>query len=354
MSNDLANTLRPVSEPVVLDGVYSDDQHRRLLETVRREGPWPLILAQTFKSPEEVIATMSGMLPPGVTPTMDMFLTPCFRGFLAQGGACLYDGLEDTFHNVGFLQKAKAYWNAQYATPTMMLFNIQGPCGSQDPGHLDGVSFRGLTYQNTPVWLLNMMGKSGLFKPWLKKMAQVITWYYDNPQGGGFTYWPDGPLGQPKRLATPMWNRGVVVQNEMMYHRGEPNGPAEQRHPQGLALHSLFGADPEVEDGWRITTDGAEIQKVAASEMRFLVHWNAEVFADMAELKAVMDHTDDLTVERVVDTFLKDLRSRGVEVATPSDPLRDLTFIQTLTANYDIGTPRIYPAEAPGPHQLAA
>jgi len=354
MAFDANEVLRPVAEPRILEGVYTADQHRRLLEVVRREGPWSLILAQHFSSAEEVIATMSGKLPEGVTPTMDMFLTPCFRGHFAEGGVVLHEGIEDAFYNTGFLNQAKAYWGAQYAHPTMMLFNIQGACHSEDPGHLDGVSFRGLSYQDTPVWLLNIMGKSGLFSDYVRKMAQVITWFYEGSEGGGFTYWPDGPLKQPKRLAAPMWNKGVVVQNEMMYHRGEANGPLHLRRPQGLALNSLFEADPEVTDGWQITTDGQVIQKVPASEMRFLVHWNGEVFMDIQEMRRTLEHTQDLSRDQVFDTFLKDMRSKGVQIETPSDPLHDKAFIGALIGHYDIGVPRVYPAEAPGPMQLAA
>jgi hypothetical protein len=354
MTIDLATTLRPVAEPRILDGVYSQDQHRRLLDVVRRNGPWPLILAQHFKSAEEVIATMSGAMPAGVTPTLDMFLTAQFRGYLAQHGTCLYPEIEDCFYNSAFLAQARSYWGAPYAQPHHMLFNIQGPADSFDPGHLDGVSYRGLNHLNAPTWLVNTMAKSGLFRPWMKKMAQVITWFYRGTVGGGFTYWPDGPLGQPKRVAAPMWNRGVVVQNEMMYHRGEPNGPVDQRHPRGLALNSLFGADPARDDGWQITTDGAVIQRVPAAEMRFLVHWNAEVYADYDELKKTMDGTDDLTVERVFDIFAADLRARGVGFSLPSDPVHDRDFITLLNGVYDVGTPRLYPAEAPGPHRLAA
>ncbi|HSB97133.1 MAG TPA: hypothetical protein VLC91_11830 [Spongiibacteraceae bacterium] len=354
MNIELANSLRPVAEPRLLDGVYSDDQHRRLLEAVRREGPWQLILAQHFSSAEEVVATLSGGMPEGIKPTFDMFMTAAFRGYLAEHGTCLYPELEDCFYNSGFLAQARSYWNAKYAQPTMMLFNIQGPANSHDPAHLDGVNFRGLTHANSPIWLANTMGKSGLFKPYLKKMAQVITWFYPGKIGGGFTYWPEGPLAQPKRLAAPMWNRGVVVQNEMMYHRGEANGPLEMRHPQGLAFNSLFGADPDVADGWQITTDGKVIQRIPAQETRFLVHWSADVYEDFAELKKNMDHSDDLTHEQVFDTFVKDMRARGLKFDVPSDPLHDGDFIKLLNQTYDVGTPRIYPPEAPGPQQMQA
>ncbi len=82
---------------------------------------------------------------------------------------------------------------------------------------------------NTPTWLLSVMGKSGLFRRWAIKLAEVITWFHRGTEGGGFTYWPDGPLAPPKRLTSPMWNRGVVTQNTAMYHRGESNGPLDQR-----------------------------------------------------------------------------------------------------------------------------
>jgi len=354
MNEDLASTLRPVAEPRVLEGVYTDGQHQRMLKIVRREGPWKLILAQHFASAEELIATVSGSMPEGVTPTFDMFLSPAFRGYFAVNGTCLYPEIEDTFLNCGFVDQARSYWNAKYAKPESMLFNIQGPALSHDPGHLDAVSFRGINMKNSPIWLMNIMGKSGLFRHWLNRKAQVITWFYRGAVGGGFTYWPDGPFRRPKRLAAPMWNRGVVVQNEMMYHRGEENGPAEMRMPKGLAFQSLIGADPEVADGWRITTDDKVIQKIPAEEMRFLVHWSAEVFMDMAELKVVMDQTDDLTHDRVFEMFIADLRGRGLTFEVPTDPLHDRGFVKLLTKVYDIGTPHIYPAEAPGPHQAAA
>ena len=39
----MAEVLRPVAPPRVLEGVYTDDQHERLLGIVKRHGPWPTI-----------------------------------------------------------------------------------------------------------------------------------------------------------------------------------------------------------------------------------------------------------------------------------------------------------------------
>jgi hypothetical protein len=342
----LAKVLRPVSPPVEINNLYTDDQRERLLDVVRRNGPWKLILAHHFASTEELLATLSGAMPPGVTPTLDMFLTPTFRGFLANYSACLYPGIEDTFYNPRFLELAKGYWKAKYAKPQMMLFNINGPCANTDPGHLDSPSFRGIRYENSPTWLCSVMGKSGLFRDYLIKMAQVLTWFSHCPNSG-FTYWPEGPLAAPQRLKPPVYNRGVLVQNEMMLHRGEANGPLEQQRPVGLTLQSMFKGDPTSRNHWLVMTGDEVVARHTTDELRFLVHWSAEVFEDYAELKKNMDGSDNLTHERVFDTLIKDVRSRGIKIETPSDPLHDPVFIGTLNAAYDLGPPASYPTDAP-------
>ena len=239
----LASHLRPVAPPIEIADVYTEDQRDRLLGVVRDHGLWKLIIAQHFPSPEALLATLSGVQQEGFTPTIDMFLSPTFRGFYANYSAALYPEIEDCFYNSKFLEYARSYWKAQYAKPQMMLFNINGPCANHDPSHLDTPSFRGIRYENAPTWLCSVMGKSGLFKDYLIKMAQVITWFSNDPTSG-FTYWPEGPLKAPGRLQPPVQNRGVVVQNELMLHRGEANGPLDQRFPNGLAFHSLFGGAP--------------------------------------------------------------------------------------------------------------
>jgi hypothetical protein len=342
----LSDILRPASPPRVVDGVYTDDQRERLLDVVRQEGPWKLIIAQHFANVDELMATLSGGLPEGVEPSLDSFITPTFRGFYANYSAALYPEIHDCFYNPAFLEHAKSYWGAQYAKPQMMLFNVNGPCGNYDPGHLDSPSFRGIRYENSPTWLCAVMGKSGLFRDYLIKMAQVITWF-SHDEGSGFTYWPEGPARPPQRLVPPVWNRGVVVQNEMMYHRGEANGPVERQRPPGLKFDTVFTGDPSDRDNWRLTNGDEVIQNVHTDELRFLVHWSGEVFEDFAELKKNMDGSDDLTFDQVFDTFLKDMRARGIAVETPSDPLRDPQFIRALMAAYDFGTPVSYPVEAP-------
>lgn len=345
MNAECAPLLRPVAEPIVFENAYSEDQHRRLLDVVRRHGPWPLIVAHHFKSGEELLATTSGMLPTGVKPTIEQFTTPVFRGFLTYDRVCLHPEIEDCFYNAAFLARVRAYWKADYAEPDSMLFNIQGPCSGGSAPHVDATRFRGLTLENTPVWLMNIMVKSGLFRRWQDRKAQVIAWYYRGRIGGGFHYWPDGPLGQPKTIAAPMWGRAVVVENEMMFHTAQSCGPAAQRKPTGLAFHSKMGPDPDTLDGWQITTDGEPIQRIAADELRFLVHWGANVYRDFDELKTAHDHTDDLSHERVFEMLIHDLRARGRSFTAPSDPLTDRDFIALTNDVYGVDRPAIIPDE---------
>jgi len=342
MNEELADSFRPVAPPRVLDQVYSDDQHARLIGVVRDHGPWPMILAHHFKTPDEVVATSSGEVPEGVTLTWDAFLNPVFRGYLAKGGVCLYPEIDDCYHNAGFLARVRDYYGAAYAQPESMLFNISGPCGGGGSPHIDGTRFRGLTLENSPVWLLNMMAKSGLFKRWQARKAQVIAWYYKGKIGGSFTYWPDGPRNPPQQLFAPMWGKAVVVENEMMYHTAQMNGPSAMRRPEGLAYESLIGA---AGDEWQITTGDHVIQHIPDEEMRFLVHWGAQLYMDYDELKVSLDHTDDLTLEQIFDIFIADLRRRRQTFEMPSDPISDRAFIRLLTRVYDLGKPLIFPPD---------
>jgi hypothetical protein len=87
------------------------------------------------------------------------------------------------------------------------------------------------------------------------------------------------------------------------------------------------------------------IQRIPAEEMRFLVHWGAQLYLDDDELRVAQDHTDDLTHDRVFDTFVADLRARGEAFEMPSDPLSDKAFIRLLNRVYDLGTPSLMPPE---------
>jgi hypothetical protein len=66
---------------------------------------------------------------------------------------------------------------------------------------------------------------------------------------------------------------------------------------------------------------------------------------DLDELKTTVDHTDDITHDQVFDILLKDLKERGVDFETPSDPLTDKDFITLLNEVYGIEQPLYFPPE---------
>jgi len=344
---EISRRLRPVRPPRVVDGVLEKSQLETVLDLMRRHGPWDLILKHHFSSLEELVATTSGGRALDARISLESFLTPTFRGFLATGGVCLYPEAEPLFHDRRLMAWVREFWGARYCQPGKILFNVNGPCWNMDPGHLDSPRFRGLGIANTPPWLLSVMGKSGLFRDWAIKLAEVIVWFQKGGHDGGFTYWPDGPLAPPKRLAPPLWNRGVVTHNTAMYHRGESNGPPDERAaPRGLTFDSTFSGDPDDPEGWQVRAGDDVIARYATDELRLLVHWDAELYTDLDDLKKHVDHLDDLTPDRVFETFVRDLRQRGVSFAAPSDPMRDPGFIALLATTYDVG-PTSYPPEAP-------
>jgi hypothetical protein len=344
---EISRRLRPVRPPRIVDGVFEKGQLEIVLDLIRRHGPWNLILKHHFSSLEELLATTSGGRPIDPNVSLDSFLTPTFRGFFASGGVCLHPEAEPIFYERRFMAWARQFWGARYCQPGKILFNVNGPARNADPGHIDSPRFRGLGIANTPTWLLSVMGKSGLFQAWAIKLAEVIVWFQTDMESGGFTYWPEGPLSAPKRLAPPLWNRGVVTHNTAMYHRGESNGPEDQRaNPPGLTFDSTFSGEPGDPERWQIRTGDAVIARYATDQLRLLVHWDAELYTDLADLKKHVDHLDDLTPDLVFEAFVSDLRAKGVSFEVPSDPMRDPGFIAVLAKTYDVG-PNSYPAEAP-------
>src|SRR3954471_1557924 len=60
---ELARVLTPVAPPRVLENVYTDDEHERLFSVVKQHGPWPNIASHHFETVDELIATVTGVVP---------------------------------------------------------------------------------------------------------------------------------------------------------------------------------------------------------------------------------------------------------------------------------------------------
>nr|WP_148228524.1 hypothetical protein [Rhodococcus jostii] len=337
--------MTPLVPPKYVTDIYTTEEEKLLFDVVRNNGPWQLTVAHHFTSAEEYMAVSGPKdLDPSVKLELSDLLTPTFRGYLGNYGVAYEQEAHDIYFSRKLLDMIKGMHGAQYAVPHTFLFNLRPPAHSFDAGHFDGASWRGINLNNTPLWLISVMAKSGLFDRWSVKAGQVIAYYYDSAIDGGFTYWPDGPDLPPRRFAPPFWNSGLLTDNEKMYHRGEANGPRDRRKVRGLQLNSLIAG--EGDDEWVIRNDGTEIARYHNADMRFLFHYSAHVFDDRADLTQYLEHTDDLTIETALNMLIDDMRSRGVSFEEPTDPLVDRTFISIANQAYAMA-PAEYPQEAP-------
>jgi hypothetical protein len=117
--------------------------------------------------------------------------------------------------------------------------------------------------------------------------------------------------------------------------------------PAGLAFDTVFTGDPDDRNAWLLKNGDDVIARHRTDDLRFLVHWSAEVFADYDELKKNMDGSDDLTVDRAIDMLVDDANKKGAKLDIPAAPLHDPEFIGALNAAYDLGQPAVYPEQAP-------
>ena len=193
-----------------------------------------------------------------------------------------------------------------------MLFNLCGPHHSGLNAHLDAVTFRGIRIENSPVWLQNVMGKSGLFTDHLVKMAQVITWWYLRRERHVHVLARRPARRTRSGSSTRCGTRAWSCRTRRCSIAAIRSAGRDERDIPGLKHRSLIGYDADHDD-WAITTDGEVIRRYRPEQMRLLVHWSAEVYADMDEVKKNMDHSDDLTHDVVFDRLLADMRSKGVE-----------------------------------------
>ncbi|MHD0280863.1 hypothetical protein [Rhodococcus aetherivorans] len=333
----------PVAPPSLIENFYTPEEISAIFSVIRENGPWRLILAHHFSFTEEYLAISGGKNRKPDAQLSD-FVAPVFRGFFGNAGVVFHPELHDIYFGRKLLDTARGLHGAKYGMAHDLFFNLCGPSHSFDAGHFDTGSFRGMGLFNTPVWLLAIMSKSGLFDEWEVKTAQVLTYFYNSDIDGGFTYWPDGPDENPHRLAAPFWNTAFLTDNSRMYHRREANGPKDQRDYPGLDITSELHATPD--DEWSIRNGSKEISRFGDADMRVLVHYTALLFDDLTDVRRFQDHTDDLTSEKVFGMLIDDMRSKGALVEEPSDPMTDTAFIAQLTEFYKMAPSR-YPSEAP-------
>lgn len=297
---------------------------------LRNNGPWPQLLSHHFDNAEQLFATSGGKRE-GKN-TLSDYLTPVFRDYLAEAGIVYQREVHEIFYNRQLLDYVMSMHGASFGSPRGFLFNITTPSEAGSGAHFDGCSWRGMDPTNSPIWLLSVMTKSGLFDHWEVKAGQIVTYFYDLDIDGGFTYWPEGPDAPPKQIHSPWWNKGILTDNQRMFHRGESSGdPALRTKPEGLGLDSSIEA---TDAGWAIKNGDDVLAEYEDRQVRILFHYSANVFHDREEMFKVKDHVDDMTQERAVDMLVDEARRRGTALEVPSDWVSNSEFIAALSDVY--------------------
>jgi hypothetical protein len=309
--------------PIIIDTVLPDPSVVRKL--VIRGAPY-----RTVQRYVKNLSEMASLSDAGKKGRNDrqMFIAPWFRGDWAYDEP-LVEGAEVFLGHDAFRRAAQEMFEGGVIVPRIVYVNLNPPIPQVDPGHVDIPAFRGIDRARHPVWLLATMLKSGLFDRWYVPSVTAVAWYYEG-EGGGFTYWPNGPDRSP--ISRPcISNSAVVGDNDYMFHRIEAVGPDERTVPKGLTLGSqLCGSG----DAWEVVERGDVRARYALEDVRVSVSWKAQVFADAEQEALYHNHKDDLTPGQVVETLLADLAARGTAVERPTDPLHDRAFIETLNAVY--------------------
>jgi hypothetical protein len=233
--------------------------------------------------------------------------------------------------NPNWIAAAHEAFDAGIVKPIRCVINLNPPAPASSP-HLDLPVFRGFSAPQVPIWLLMSMANSGLFLDWLVPLASGVAWLWRGA-GGEFEYWPNGPADNSLCEKTPMWNTGVMADNEVMWHRVGAIGTAQQ---QASSLATVPG-DARMHwsgEGWEARQDDRPLARFSMGEVRISCVWKAYVFRDEAHVRSFEDRAYDLDLDTVVDMLSADLAKRGLPSRRPSDPLDDAEWRQLLAGTY--------------------
>jgi len=227
---------------------------------------------------------------------------------------------EPLFPEVAFFQQLPQFIAAaQYVTgrqvvrPAIVYLNVLVP-GQELAMHTDVPEFRGANRTCEPEWLLVAMHHSGLFERWRRHIATGVSWYHDC-DGGEFTYYPDGPDAEPRRLAVRE-NTAILLDTDSVFHGIDPLALRAVELPRiepGARLHR----DPDGK--WSVRAGDEVRARYDWSELRLSISWKAWCFSDEAEARINDEHSDDLSLPVILDMLSADLVRRGRFASRPDD-----------------------------------
>lgn len=301
-------------QPVVIARVFSHDAHM-IHDLVERNAPYWATQRYFGSNAETEVGERATREYGGDAAGQDVFIVPLFRGDWVTDGQArddvrpllrhkpFIDGAREVFGATRLVRPFSIYVNLTYRLPI-----------AQGTGHVDCPEFRGMNRNNAPMWLLAVMGMSGLFERERVNIATAVSWFYRGTDGG-FEYWPDG-IDAPSRVhAGDIFNTGIVGDNDRMHHRALAVGKLNRENPAasfvpGMTTSSLL--EHEGGEDWRITESGKTLATFSFDELRVSLSWKARVFEDSADETRYREHTEDITLNEVWARIAEDLDGRGI------------------------------------------
>lgn len=314
-------TPRLCRKPIILDRAFDEPDLVRAL--VERGSPYWTVQRYLQNHSEMTALSEAGRRDSGAR----MLVAPWFRGDWAYD-VPLVPGVEPILGEPRFADAARRLFDAEIVVPQQVYVNLNPPMPQVDPAHVDVPTFRGVDRKNSPVWLLAIMLKSGLFDDWYVPLATAVAWFYEG-KGGGFRYWPDGPDASPVDRPC-ISNSAVVGDNDRMFHCVLAIGE-NPTLVRGLTLDSQLHVAGGI---GRIVEAGSELARYDAGELRVSVSWKALVFRDDRERERYERKEDALTHAEVTRLFCADLARRGLDATPPTDALGERGWVDRLNAAY--------------------
>jgi hypothetical protein len=240
------------------------------------------------------------------------------------------EGAELFLWNQRVIEAARRFCDAEVVVPHTVYVNLMAAIAECGPAHTDNPVFRGRDRTNTPMLLLRTMLWSGLFERWMIPQATSI-WWMNDVEGGGFSYWPEGPDKPPQRHASAMANTALVGDNHRMFHQVEPVGPFDGGTRFVRASAELAPAKDGSGD-WVVKERGQESHRAPFDRFRASVLWKAHIYPSEQERRRV--EQDLLSLEDVARIFDEDLAERGADLRFDLDRLDDPALALALAAVY--------------------
>jgi hypothetical protein len=245
------------------------------------------------------------------------------------------DGSELFLFHPRVTQAARDFYDAEVIVPHSVYVNLMAAIERSGPAHTDNPRFHGRDRSNTPMWLLRTMLWSGLFDRYAIVQATSI-WWMNDVEGGGFSYWPEGPDQPPHEHVGAMANTALVGDNHGMFHQVGPVGPFDEGTRLVTPRAELAPAK-DARGEWAVTDRGVVRYQAPLERYRVSVLWKADVYRNEEEQRRRM--ADTLSIPDVARIFDRDLETRGAEVRLDLDRIEDPGVIAAVSAIYPEAVP---------------